>query len=77
MAKSRSEEMPAEMTKTMKNSFKFVIEYPNMDFAWTRFPPSSNCGYSELSMPANLLAVEVDRNHTPISREANRAGEVC
>jgi len=35
------------------------------------FPAS---GYKPLNMPANLLAVAIDKYHIPISKEANRTG---
>ena len=53
----------------MKKSYKVDISKPINIFD---FPAS---GYSELKEPANLLAVAIDRYQTPISNDANLAGE--
>lgn len=35
---------------------------------------NAGSGYKELNVPANLLAAALDKNHTPINKEANFSG---
>lgn len=56
-------------TKIIKKSYRVDISKP---INILLLPAS---GYRELSDPANLLAVAIDKYQTPISRDANRAGD--
>ena len=56
-------------TKIIKKSNSVAISNPTNDLGL----PAS--GYKELRDPASLLAVAIDKYHTPISSDAKRAGE--
>ena len=59
---------PEIITKSIKKSYMVAISNPINDFGL----PAS--GYKPLSIPANLLAVAMDKYQIPISNEAKRMG---